>query len=193
MHVVAAGVHDRHFDAILIEAAHSARIIQPGGFLDGQPVHVRAEEDNSARSIVKDTNHTGLPDILVYQEAEVMKMTADNPGCPDFLERKFRVRVQIPVELFNVNVHAVHLGDFIEIGVDILPPRPSRAAGCSSTCPPRSPTLSTNEEGLAAPWTPSKAPPGPRARQGPVNKVCAALVHHGQTRILSIIVINDHR
>lgn len=53
MYVVPARMHDRHLTAFIIDADCRTCVVQPGGLLDGQRVHVGTKHHHGSGAIVQ--------------------------------------------------------------------------------------------------------------------------------------------
>lgn len=103
--VVPAGVHDRYLKALVVHTHGSACVVQPGGFLDGQCIHVSTQHHNGALPVPENTHYAGLSDVPVDLEAQTVKVSGHDSSRSHLLERQLRVSVQVFVQFFKVNAH----------------------------------------------------------------------------------------
>ena len=107
VHVVTARVHDGHVGARRVGAARGARVLEAGQLLHRERVHVGTEPDDRTISVADDADHAGLADALFELDAQLAQRSRDDTRRPRLLERQFGMPVQVGVEGFEVDGHAV--------------------------------------------------------------------------------------
>ena len=96
--VVAAGVHDRHLLAVGQGAARRAGVGQSGPLLQGQGVHVAAEQHGGSLPVAEDTDDAGAAHSRGDLVARTGQPFGHGPGGAVLLVRQLRVPVQVDVE-----------------------------------------------------------------------------------------------
>jgi hypothetical protein len=86
VHVVAAGMHDRHRLAVAVRDFDLAGIGQAGRLLDRQRIHVGAQHDGRPCTVAQEPDDTGLPDCrrhVVTCGAQPFRRQSGRPGPDD--------------------------------------------------------------------------------------------------------------
>jgi len=93
--VVAAGVGDVGFAAVIERDLLAAGVVQAGVLLHRQAVHVAAEHHHRAVAVFQHRRHAGAADAGVHLVAQFFEALADQFGGFGLLEAQFRVGVQV--------------------------------------------------------------------------------------------------
>ncbi len=107
MQVVAASVHHLHLDSRIVGGARVAGVRQAGLFLDRQRVEIRADQNSGAGTVAKHSNYTVGPNLGGNLQAELAQFTGEFARRLLFVIRKFGMRVEIFVELFQGGVFSL--------------------------------------------------------------------------------------
>jgi hypothetical protein len=103
VHVVTTGVHDRHVTPFLIDTPHRTGIVKPRVFFDGKGIHVGTQENGWSGAIHKHANDAGAADAREHLKAETPQFALDYCRSAVFLKRQLRMRVQIPIDVFEMD------------------------------------------------------------------------------------------
>ena len=98
MDVVPAGMHDRDVVAVGIEASICACVREPGPLVDGEPVHVGAEQDHGPVAVPQLAHDAGPPDPGRHLEAEGGETLGDDAGRANLSKAQLGVAVEVPVQ-----------------------------------------------------------------------------------------------
>ncbi|MDQ0710273.1 hypothetical protein QFZ52_002925 [Arthrobacter woluwensis] len=131
VHIVAAGVHDGDVVAVRIGPAGGAGVVEAGLLLDGQAVHVRAQQHGGADAVGQDADDAGPAHALRHLEAELTQVPGDDAGGAGLLEGEFRVAVEVLVYGGEIQSHVPRLV--------ALSNHRKRRAGHAATSPAGSP------------------------------------------------------
>ena len=101
VHVVTAGVHDRHVPPVRVRGAHRARVGQTRGLGNGQRVHVGPQQDHPPLTSPQDTGHACSADPLRHRETPTPEPVGSNPGRPVLGEGELGVTVEVAIDLLE--------------------------------------------------------------------------------------------
>ena len=106
--VVAAGVH----------APRMTRLVgHAGRFVDVQRIEVGTQADRAlARAMAQHADDAGLGEAGVHLEAQACQLVGDERGGGAFLERGFRVRVQVVAPVAHFRFEGLDLGNEVHRG-----------------------------------------------------------------------------
>ncbi|MNI24774.1 hypothetical protein D3C73_784040 [compost metagenome] len=114
--VVAAGVHDVHFLALVVAAGLGGER-QTFRLLDRQGVHVGAQGNHRAGlAAFEDADHAGVGDAGMHLEAELAQVVGHQLGGAHLLATQFRVLVDVatPFDQFGLHCGRTAVGLFFE-------------------------------------------------------------------------------
>lgn len=98
VHVMSAGVHDRHLIAVVVDAGLGAGVVESGGLLDREGVHIGAQHDRRTDAIAQHAHHACPADAGGDLESRLPQPFGRLLGSAVLLEGQLRVGVQITVE-----------------------------------------------------------------------------------------------
>jgi len=98
VHVVAAGMRDRHRVPVAVRNPDFAGIGQAGLFLDRQRIHIGAQHDGQPLAVAQQPDDAGLADRRRHVVTGGAQPVRRQPGCPGLLHRKLGMRVHIGVK-----------------------------------------------------------------------------------------------
>ena len=107
---MAAGVHHADVVLVLVQRPHLTRVIEAGLLDDGQGVHVGADKDRGAGTVLEDTDDAVTADLFSYLESDFSQLGGHSCGSLLLLIGQFWMRVQVLIQRLNP----------IEIGGDPL-------------------------------------------------------------------------
>ncbi len=107
--VVAAAVGGEAF-AAFAGGFRATGVGQAGLFFHRQAIEFGTHHHGRAGAVLVDRHDTGLADLFGHREAELAHFRRQLAGGAGFLERQFRVRVQVLVDAFQRGPGAVHAG-----------------------------------------------------------------------------------
>ena len=123
MHVVAAGVGDRHFAAVGPRGGYGARVVHAGVLFDGQRVQFGPEQDGRPGAVGQDAYHAGAADAGLDAEAAGLQLPGDALGRAVLLVRQLGMAVQVLIERFLAGLQAwVASQDLLDGGHSRDPP-----------------------------------------------------------------------
>ena len=106
--VMSAGVHHVHFASRVVNRAGPAGIGKAGQFLDWQRVQIGAHQDRRTAPVAQNPHHTVAAHPGGNFQPGFLQFVGDALACLFFVKRKFRVRVQLLVELEQLRIFPVH-------------------------------------------------------------------------------------
>ena len=105
VHVVAAGVHDRHRVAVRVRRDDLARIRQPCRLLDRKRIHVGPKEHRRAFTVAQHTNDSGSPEVCTHFVAVIAEPRRHLRRRHGLLMGELGMGVQLPVEILLPFTH----------------------------------------------------------------------------------------
>jgi hypothetical protein len=106
VHVVPAGVHHRDVVAVAVGGPGGAGVVQAGGLLDRQGVHVGTQQDACAGPVAQHADHPRAADAVMHLVAALTQPVGDRASRLELLVREFRKLVQPAVEVLLPRPHA---------------------------------------------------------------------------------------
>ena len=96
VHVVPAGVHDKHFVARdRVDLARARRVLEPGLFLDRQTIHVGAHHDQRPFAVLEHGNDTRTTDAFGHLEARQAQLHGHATSRLMFDRRQLGIAVEM--------------------------------------------------------------------------------------------------
>ncbi|GCB54813.1 hypothetical protein rerp_12210 [Rhodococcus erythropolis] len=105
MQVMAARVADRDGLPLIVGRCHGAGVVQSGFFPNREGVHVRTQQRCGARSVLQDSDDSGCPDAGSRVESQCCQMSFHQTGCSMLVKSKFRVAVEVFVQVDQIQIH----------------------------------------------------------------------------------------
>jgi hypothetical protein len=110
MHVVTAGVRDRHWTAVRIFSRCSARVVEACRLAYRERVHVGTQHDRGTIAIAQQPDDAGIADTARHVEAVLLEVFCGNARGAMLTHRQLRMSVDVLVGGLKRRKHADQVG-----------------------------------------------------------------------------------
>ena len=104
--------------SVVVGERLGTRVVQAGGLLHGQRIHVRAHQYHGSVTIAHHADDAGGAHFFVDLEPESVELLGHDGGRAFLMETQFRMGVEVLVQLFLpvLNVRLAHQNQLCHVG-----------------------------------------------------------------------------